>query len=307
MQGWGGLEKVSENGLSTKLLITEQFAQFLAYNLCTGGSVGRTLQDISTALSTVSSSIGSCSASGLSCGSCDTLQVCVPDASTGGFKVATKLQCSTSFPKAPYCNSTLNTCSATPAEECVSESPSVSFACTSDGYFPDVSNCSRYHYCYGDTSYNYECDVKYVYSHEKKMCVLQKLATQCVTMKCTAGLASQLVTYTADASIYGICLLNQPTILFRCPKKQAFDATLGTCQRTCSAAGKEVDEEDCTKFYECYDTTTVGKYTIKHQECPTGTGYNANLPGCDPTFVACTPQPSTSTTTTTTVSMVTTP
>jgi hypothetical protein len=78
--------------------------------------------------------------------------------------------------------------------------------------------------------------------------------------------------------MYGVCVLDQPTTMFRCDDGLQFDTKASQCKFVCKEEGI-FPADGCRKFYECLH---VGfkKYKLVERECPEGTIFNPKFGSC---------------------------
>ena len=187
----------------------------------------------------------------------------------------------------PFCDYETGTCTSTQSQRCASKGD---FICMRDGYFPDQSVCTKFHYCNNSQAYTFTCLLSYYYYDSmSEACVYYK---GCYNFKCD-GRNGYKVRYPADGSIYAFCVGNTALVIDRCPGKEQLNETSQECEPTCTKDGLMEDPDDCTGYYKCSiasQVSTTVTYTMTHESCPHGQAYSqtayqcvpiAQVPGCN--------------------------
>ena len=201
-----------------------------------------------------------------SCVNCTAGRVCAPLAGDQGFREVRQFNCSGST---PYCDYETGTCTATQTRHCAIQGD---FICLRDGYFPDQTSCTKFHYCHSSKSYTFTCLQSY-YKSKSESCVY---STPCYTFSC-AGRNGYKVAYPADPSIYAFCIGNAAYVVDRCLGKDELNATSQRCEPVCRQEGLVEDTEDCLSYYRCTvasRTSSTVTYSMTHHSCPDGEAYS---------------------------------
>lgn len=136
-----------------------------------------------------------------------------------------------------------------------------SFQCTSEGIFPNPTNCLQYNKCTRGNGYNldgktYYCAAGYVFSPNSPETLYCKRAVPCIKLDCTRN-AHKFIAYGINGPFYAFC--NAATdipIMFRCPDNHIVDlkTTPPTCNFKCFKEGLVANPLDNAKYYNCvYD------------------------------------------------------
>ncbi|KAK3927968.1 Fructose-1,6-bisphosphatase class 3 [Frankliniella fusca] len=216
------------------------------------------------------------------CTSCDRLAVC---ARLDGVNVipVVNMACPA---YAPFCSRGRCARYMDPNNPChVAPEPSPSFRCPAgfEGYLPDPSSCSRYHYCgAGGVAWDYECRIALntVYDHARAGCSPRgQVACQ------TCGREAYSL-YAADNTIAFSCPRSgQPEVMV-CPPNHRLDLEAGgdppRCARFCPREGRQAasDDPSFTLYYECLASPDgeLGAPVLK--ACPEGTAFSPSLERC---------------------------
>lgn len=172
-------------------------------------------------------------------------------------------------PDKSFCDTTA--CTTVKPANCAATT--TTFECTSEGYFPDPSVCSNYHYCsaIGATPVTASCTVaNHVYDALEGQCVKKHHDSQCVTMKCETANAINTIVHPANPKYYAYCDKDLKLTLFKCEENQQYDAG---CVYVCKAKGvypgKTADE-----YYQC-TKNSLHKWTATTKNCPPGLVFSA--------------------------------
>jgi len=141
----------------------------------------------------------------------------------GFFHHAGNVNCAALDANTPHC--TNGVCSSTASENCITD-----FVCTSNGYFPDPDDCRKFYFCVNGTATEYSCSSNFVYSHRKNACIKQTVSCDCAVIKCKYATVLEYVVYPKDRNVYGLCIRDYPTLMFKCPKDQQFDTKTSKCK-----------------------------------------------------------------------------
>ncbi|KAK3923009.1 putative DNA-directed RNA polymerase II subunit RPB2-like protein [Frankliniella fusca] len=221
------------------------------------------------------------------CDGCNAVKPCV-NAGPLGWVAAASQACPT---RTPWCND--GVCNATaPTGSCNTAQPDPSFTCTSSGYFPNLSSCSKYWICIGNDAnptslqaYAGDCSAfsNAAYDPRTGQCV-QKSQSTCTTVTCR-GVGNQV--YTPAPWMYVTCLSNSVTdaLVVACANKNQ-SLTNGVCANACNAAGRFpwYDENsstitDTASFYECVQNGKTFGSPVKGT-CPTGSTFDVASSQC---------------------------
>lgn len=204
------------------------------------------------------------------CGSCDSVNVCLGDNTDWRF-------CKQMTPDKPYCNN--GECSATPTYQ---EYCPPSLYCTGSGYYPDPNNCDIYHYCEGKYSMSsvYKCPSNYVFNPETNFCKRKQQESDCVKVKCSPEVIFSA--YGTNKRFFGYCrygsgLYPYDVEIHRCPEGTEFNGK--TCSFQCPAEGRFPDSSNERGYYECYYSDNEQLAAV-HQVCSSDKVFDAKLATC---------------------------
>lgn len=208
---------------------------------------------------------------------CATMMIC-----SGSIKPLVQTKCPSIN---PYC--VKNKCSSTPDDNNPSCKLS-SFRCTSEGYFPDPNNCTRFQYCPEQTDpakpvdgEAFQCPPNYVYNSKGFNCMKRVGNYNCNTLSCSRS-PNRFTLYTAHKAYYAYCVSidnANETVLFKCEDVDNFEYNVNTyeCEFKCKAEGRYPALE-VNQYYECYRN---GYALIPLLEtCPKNTVYNIEKKIC---------------------------
>ena len=164
------------------------------------------------------------------CYDCTTAPFCIK-LQSGLYYNAGPINCAVTNAITPYC--TNGVCSATPSDKCKTGPPISEFVCTSSGYFPDPDDCRKFYFCVKDTATEYSCPTDYVYSHQKNSCVRQTVSSDCAVINCKYESVMEYVVYPKDPNVYGLCIRDHPTMMFKCDEEEKFDTNTSQCIYVC--------------------------------------------------------------------------
>jgi hypothetical protein len=197
------------------------------------------------------------------CYNCTTAPICIKLPS-GSYLHAGSINCADLDAKTPHCNN--GKCSATATEICDTEPPKSQFICTSNGYFPDPNDCRKFYFCVRGTAKEFTCSSNFVYSHQKNACIKKTLISDCAVIKCKYATVLEYVVYPKDPNVFGLCIRDSPTLMFKCPEDEEFDTKTSQCIFVCKMAGLFPVPGNERKYREC---VAVGiKFELNERECP---------------------------------------
>ncbi|XP_021915519.1 uncharacterized protein LOC110827807 isoform X2 [Zootermopsis nevadensis] len=219
-----------------------------------------------------------CSKDGHICNNCTSAPFCV-SLPNGDFLNAGDYNCEDQDSAKPYCSA--GVCGAEPSSGCEPElqKPTL-FHCTVDGYVPDPDDCHKFHFCVKNQATTYPCSANYVYSHEKKSCVRQRTSADCAVIKCKYAVPYEYVVYPKDPSVYGLCVRNKTTLVFRCRDGEQFDIKTKECSFVCKKEGLFPVEGDDKKYHECV-LISSNKFEVFERECPPGSKFDSDKQRCE--------------------------
>jgi ribosomal protein S5 len=80
--------------------------------------------------------------------------------------------------------------------------------------------------------------------------------------------------YPKDPNVYGVCIRNHKTVMYKCPEEEQFDTKTSQCIFVCKKVGRFVVPGNELKYTECVSVgNTEGK-------CPYGSIFDANKEKC---------------------------
>jgi hypothetical protein len=89
----------------------------------------------------------------------------------------------------------------------------------------------------------------------------------------------EYVVYPKDPSVYGLCIRDHPTLMFKCDEEEEFDTKTLQCILVCKKAGLFPVPEDQRKYRECV-SVCHNKFELYERECPEGSIFDANKRKC---------------------------
>ena len=200
------------------------------------------------------------------CYDCTTAPICIK-LQSGLYYNAGPINCDEMNPNTPYC--TNGECSNKASDKCKTGPPISKFVCTSSGYFPDPDDCRKFYFCVKDTATEYSCPTDYVYSHQKNSCVRQTVSSDCAVINCKYESVMEYVVYPKDPKVYGLCIRDQPTVMFKCDEEEEFDTKTSKCIYVCTKAGLFPVPKCQRKYRECV-SVGAGNIELYERECPDG-------------------------------------
>lgn len=165
------------------------------------------------------------------------------DCFTAGSCTGNGAQYYTCPPETPFCNGQ-GVCTSQRDltwDMCDEQILDQQLSCSSEGFFPDPLDCRRYLLCPdpihipNQQCTRYRCPNGYVYDSFNYNCKKQRLAEDCVTIKCTSG--NTFVSYPANENYYGFCKAPGTPQLFKCASGHYFNLKKSVCQYRCTKAG----------------------------------------------------------------------
>lgn len=238
---------------------------FLALFLCCSSLALATTQNVPRGI-LVSSRAATCVATepnGLKCDTCTEAIMCAEGVNKG------PVSC-----KSPnmYCDPTNNACTDVLPAGCTTTTST--FKCPSEGYFPDPSDCTKYHYCaaVAGAATTYNCPVNQVYDALAQNCIKKHYDSQCVTMKCVE---EGMIVHAANPNYYAHCDKNLVLTLAKCPLNMQYsDGCRYVCKQKGYFPGKTEDE-----YYQC-TKNSLHKLTPTTTKCPAGQVFSATTNNC---------------------------
>jgi len=205
------------------------------------------------------------------CYNCTTAPICIWLPS-GNYYHAGGVNCADMDANTPHCNN--GVCSATASNKCKTDPPKSEFVCTSSGYFPDPDNCRKFYFCVKGTATEYSCSSNFVYSHQKNACIKQTVSSDCAVIKCKYATVLEYVVYPKDPNVYGLCIRDHPTLMFKCSEGEEFDTKTSQCIFVCKTAGLFAVPGNEKKYRECVALGS-NMFELYERECPTGSIFDA--------------------------------
>lgn len=164
----------------------------------------------------------------------------------------------------------------------------IEFTCTSEGIFPDPSDCTVYHYCseMGGKSHPFKCPSGYVYESKTKLCRRQDSPTFCEVVNCNQT-QNAMVLFTPNPAYYAFCMAGPiaPIYMYKCLDElnETYDLTTNRCEYDCPKQGHFIDRTNCNGYVVC--TIINGKLTATKSQCPPKHYFNGDQ--CVREAVAC--------------------
>jgi hypothetical protein len=88
----------------------------------------------------------------------------------------------------------------------------------------------------------------------------------------------EFVVYPKDPNVYGLCIRDHPTLMFKCLEDEQFDTKISQCIFVCKTAGLFPVPGSTQKYREC---VAVGsKFELYERECPEGSIFDAAIGKC---------------------------
>jgi len=202
------------------------------------------------------------------CYNCTYAPICIPIESE--FIDFGPVNCAELNASTPYCNN--GVCSAKASDLC--PTPPSEFICTSNGYFPDPDDCRKFYFCVKGKATEYRCSINYVYNHQKNACVRQSVSSDCAVIKCKYTSIMEYVLYPKDPNVYGLCIRDHKTLMFKCPEEEQFDTKISQCSFVCKKEGLFAVPGNARKYRECV-SVGVNKFELYERECPVDSTFDA--------------------------------
>lgn len=155
-----------------------------------------------------------------------------------------------------------------------------SFHCTSEGIFPNPSNCQQYNRCIRGSGINLDgqthyCAAGYVFAPNSPETLYCKRAILCIRLDCTRN-AQKFIAYGINGQYYAFCPSATDTpIMFRCPDNHVADMTKTppVCNFKCIREGLVANPLDTTMYYNC--VRDFFRFVAIEMECPGNTRFVA--------------------------------
>lgn len=202
-----------------------------------------------------------CTKTGQICSDCQTLTTCVQDTAVA------QQSCAQINELLPFCSE--NSCSA---NNTCGDSFQSAFDCSSDGVFPDPSDCTTYHVCKNGSVSDFKCPAGFVYFSKKKICRRQSSQSFCQTVQnCNKDNNQRLIPYQHDQGYFAFCQYQSASnvIMFKCNDElhEIYDSAISACRYNCRSEGQYVDGTDCTGYVLC--SKQSNKWVPQSLKCPT--------------------------------------
>jgi hypothetical protein len=118
-----------------------------------------------------------------------------------------------------------------------------------------------------------------VYSHEKTSCIRKKTTSDCAVIKCKHAVLFEYVVYPKDPNVYGLCIRDQPTLVFKCSEGEQFDTKTSECKFVCKEEGLFPVPGESRKYRECI-LISSNKFQLVERECPAGSQFDSDKQRC---------------------------
>jgi hypothetical protein len=89
----------------------------------------------------------------------------------------------------------------------------------------------------------------------------------------------EYVPYPKDPSVYGLCIRNLETVMFKCDEEEEFDTKTSQCTFVCKKEGLFPVPGDEQKYRECV-SVGIKKFQLKEGKCPVGSRFLADKSKC---------------------------
>lgn len=175
--------------------------------------------------------------------------------------------------------------------------PGADFECTSEGFFPDPSDCHRFYQCYKDDTAaiiatGFECRAPYVFDPSgpnNKFCRLTNgNAAYCSTVTCAANkiyenILMRFSWFPAASGQYVVsCIGGAAEFVTRCPA--GLTANLvpikPKCELVCTRSAIAAHPTDPTKYYECLYNSVTRTWVSTTQSCFKNYQFDEKLKTC---------------------------
>ena len=101
--------------------------------------------------------------------------------------------------------------------------------CPTDGFFPDLSSCKFFHYCWNGMDYGVSCSRKsQVYRPRMDRVLKQSKTNKCFKLNCKRK-GNKKVPFEGDRHIYALCYRNKPREICSCPDGTIFYERSQSC------------------------------------------------------------------------------
>jgi hypothetical protein len=131
----------------------------------------------------------------------------------------------------------------------------------------------------GTAARDYSCSERYVYSHAKNACIRRALSSDCAVIKCPNKTAVAYVVYPKDPNVYGLCIRDNPTAVFKCRGGEQFDKKASKCIFVCKQEGLFAVPENSHLYRECIYLKSK-KFQLVERECPAGNTFDPDKARC---------------------------
>lgn len=216
---------------------------------------------------------------GLICASNSTYILCQHETMLG------KGSCPTGY----ICNPELNQCydptgSITTTTTTTTPIPPPPPLCTSEGFFPDPSNCQNYYFCdSANQIMQFTCPAHYVWDPLTFHCKEQLFPEDCVLMECLGQY--QFIVNQRNPHYYGFCSIEGAPAVFKCQSDYSFVKESMSCEFVCQHEGYFADRTP-DSYYICSQDEfglTSTRFT-----CPTSYVFDMGLEYCIKPVPGCT-------------------
>jgi hypothetical protein len=89
----------------------------------------------------------------------------------------------------------------------------------------------------------------------------------------------EYVVYPKDPNVYGLCIRDHPTLMFKCDEEEQFDIKTLQCIFVCKKAGLFPVPNDQQKYRECV-SVGVNNFVLYERECPEGSIFDSVKEKC---------------------------
>jgi hypothetical protein len=89
----------------------------------------------------------------------------------------------------------------------------------------------------------------------------------------------EYVVYPKDPNVYGLCIRDHPTLMFKCPEEEQFDTKTSQCIFVCKKAGLFAVPGKDKKYRECV-AVGINKFELYLRECPFGSIFDSTKGKC---------------------------
>ncbi|XP_034238827.1 uncharacterized protein LOC117643823 isoform X1 [Thrips palmi] len=192
----------------------------------------------------------------------------------------------------PYCTLEGNaaSCTATPPSSGATCNPAPpdpipanAYNCSADGYWPDLTSCTRYYLCVGNNAYRFDCSAfpGTVYDQRTTHCVPKSRGT-CYTLHCTDPKPNKPVqyqVYTPAPWIYAVCTSKDASkaLVGTCGDQRLTMDQSGVCVERCDQEGRFSQlgaAAGGNGFVDCVALSSSKLSAPTPGVCPTGTTFS---------------------------------